>query len=487
MKKLLQNPMLVLMAVIVLTSVLIPTGVKSQNISTKANSYVLIAWNDLGMHCANKYFNNFCVLPPYNNQHAQLVLVGDVSNSPQVLTTGYHTTYEIPGNTYSVGKTDFWTYVNSLFGASLANNVGLTGVGLTGNFLKTSNYFHVEGIPVTPYTDADLVNEHPYQLAFIKAYDTSNNLLTTTQSVIPVSNELSCISSGCHTSEAQILSLHPTVSGFNPANTPIMCANCHKDNALGMAGVAGIPAFSQAMHQFHGDETNDCYKCHPGPNTQCFRDIMHTGGMTCQDCHGSVTNVGNTIENGREAWLQEPDCGATACHGSTYASETGKLFRNSQGHGGMFCSACHGSPHAILPTVQANDNIQNIALQGYAGTLNKCSVCHGVAPTGAGPHGLYASEMEYDAALHNETLLRDISPNPVSETATIGFMLDKNAKVTLQVYNQMGQRVRLLMDKHLNQGSYNVSLNTSNLPAGTYFYTMMVDGRSYSKKMLVVR
>jgi len=98
--------------------------------------------------------------------------------------------------------------------------------------------------------------------------------------------------------------------------------------------------------------------------------------------------VGESISNGRVPWLQEPSCGATQCHGPNYAEEPGKLFRQSRGHGGLFCSACHGEPHAILPSSQANDNAQNIALQGYAGTLNKCEVCHGVVPTGAGPHGI---------------------------------------------------------------------------------------------------
>jgi hypothetical protein len=34
--------------------------------------------------------------------------------------------------------------------------------------------------------------------------------------------------------------------------------------------------------------------------------------------------------------------------------------------------------------------VQNIALQGYAGTLNKCITCHGYVPSGPGPHGLTA-------------------------------------------------------------------------------------------------
>ncbi|MEI6123984.1 MAG: T9SS type A sorting domain-containing protein [Bacteroidota bacterium] len=487
MKKYLLIAIVAVVTAIILSSFFLSIEVKSQPKVAKSAAYIVIAWNDLGMHCSNKNFGNLCVLPPYNNQHAQIIKVGDASNSPEILTTGYHTSYSVPGNTYSVGKTDFWTYANALFGVSHANNIGLTGVGLTGNMSKNGNYFHVEGIPVTPYTDADLVNEHPYQLALVRAYDTLNNLIASTQSVIPVSNELSCVSSGCHSSETQILNLHESVSGFNPTNTPILCANCHQDNALGKPGTAGTPVFSAAIHSFHSDKTTDCYKCHPGPNTQCFRDVMFTQGMVCQDCHGDMANVATTIENGRQAWLQEPDCGNASCHGATYAAETNKLFRNSEGHGGLFCSACHGSPHAILPTNQANDNVQNIALQGYQGTLNNCSTCHGYTPSGSGPHGLFASVIEYKPTVKSETVLYDIFPNPVSSTANISFLLGDKAKVVLQIINNAGQRVRLLLEQSLNQGEYHVNIKTNDLAAGTYYYTLRVGSTQFTKKMLIVK
>jgi hypothetical protein len=453
----------------------------------KTNSYIIIAWNDLGMHCSNKYFGNFAVLPPYNTQHAQALLVGTSTTMPEVITTGYTVTYEIPGNTYSVGKTDFWTYANALFGVTLANNIGLTGVGLTGSmtFSAGENFFHVEGIPVTPYTDANLVTESPYQLALIKLFDGSSNLIASTQSVIPVSNELSCVSAGCHSSEQGILNSHESVPGFNPSVKPILCANCHRDNALGKPGTVGTPAFSEAIHLKHGGITNDCYKCHPGPTTQCFRDVMKADGMTCTDCHGSVTNVGQTIENGRQDWLEEPTCGAVSCHGSNYAPEPSKLYRNSKGHGGMFCSSCHGSPHAILPSLQANDNQQNLALQGYVGTLNKCTVCHGVNPTGAGPHGIMASEIEYQPQPSAENSLYDAFPNPATTNTNIPFDIKKKTDVTLKIYDTKGNVVKLILNRHLLQGSYSVNISTIDLVSGIYFYTLQTEEKTFCKKLVI--
>jgi hypothetical protein len=129
------------------------------NVSLFAQNHVIIGWNDLGMHCSNEDFSTFVVLPPFNNVRAQVIRVGDSLTPPAVVTSPMHVTYEIPGNTYSVGKTNFWDYAYHLFGVNLAPNIGLTGVGLTGSMTPVDNYFLVTGVPITPYQDADLVHE----------------------------------------------------------------------------------------------------------------------------------------------------------------------------------------------------------------------------------------------------------------------------------------------------------------------------------------
>jgi len=380
------------LAIILFISLLFTAFSPEESKSPAIDTYIVLAWNDLGMHCSNMNFENLCILPPYNNHTAQVIKVGSSTSLPLVmgLSSGFSVTYEIPGNTYSVGKTNFWSYDLQLFGVNLPDNVGLTGNGLTGTMIDSNTYFFATGIPITPYTDNNLVTENPYQLTLIKAFNSSNQLIASTQSVIPVSNEMHCVSSGCHSSEMDILERHEEMQGFNINNRPIICANCHADPALGMPGNGEAPSFSEAVHSKHGEFiTTDCYKCHPGPNTQCFRDTMFTAGLTCVTCHGNVAHVAQTIQQSRTPWLQEPSCGAVACHGPNYAENPGKLFRQSRGHGNLYCSACHNSPHAILPTNRPEDNVQNIALQGYRGTLGKCSVCHGYTPTAPGPHGLY--------------------------------------------------------------------------------------------------
>ncbi len=438
------------------------------------------------MHCSGKNYQNLCILPPYNNVKSHVIHRGSATSLPQVITSGVNVTYEIPGNTYSVGKTNFWDYEDQLFGVQLTPDIGLTGVGLTGSFLVAGNVFQVEGIPITPYTDNNLVTEDPYQLGLIKVYDQGNNELASTQPVIPVSNEMSCVSSGCHSSETAILNAHEEEGGFDPNATPILCAECHADNALGLPGHAGLPSLSEAVHSAHGEETNDCYKCHPGPNTQCFRDVMHTGGMICQDCHGSVSNVGQSIANGRQPWLQEPSCGATACHGPNFAEQPGMLFKNSRGHADLYCSTCHGSPHAILPTNNARDNLQNVTLQGYAGILRECSVCHGVNPTGPGPHGVLASVLELKpGTIPERAMLSQNYPNPVSGTTHVPFAIGKACKVKLEIFDQQGKSIHRAMNQYLNPGNYETSFDAGFMSPGIYYVVLIADNTRLSNKMVV--
>ena len=166
---------------------------------------------------------------------------------------------------------------------------------------------------------------------------------------------------------------------------PVLCAECHSSNALGAPGVAGLPSLSKAMHSKHDGKvpntTAGCYNCHPGPSTKCLRDVMSSQyNMGCVDCHGGM---GQVKEN-PNPWLNEPRC--DTCHTDPKYSQNNALFRLSTGHGGLYCEACHDSTHAIATSSQPLDALKFINLQGYAGTLSKCTVCHLTEPGGTTVH-----------------------------------------------------------------------------------------------------
>jgi hypothetical protein len=394
-----------------------PSAAAAPNATAPAtDDYVVLSWNDLGMHCYNRDFQYLAVLPPYNNLWAQVVRRGD---PPVVVTDGVSISYGFPENTFSVGKSNFWQYDLPLFGVDLPPNVGLAGKGLSGDMdlPPGKSYFVAEGIPLTEFRDADYAANpahpapYPYQLATIAVRNTATGqMLTQATTVSPVSTEMHC--DYCHhdggvegiatgSVELNILTLHdkenqdeypPGHTGPLTGRTPILCAECHASNALGLPGASGVPNLSKAMHEKHADKvSNDqdgCYNCHPGPQTKCLRDVMSQRGMDCVDCHGSMEHVSQN----QNPWLNEPRCDSANCHGAQYAQDQA-LYRQSRGHGGLYCEACHDSTHAIAPSREPNDAIKFLDLQGVnlaIGAANRCSVCHTQTPDGPGPHGIRA-------------------------------------------------------------------------------------------------
>jgi len=456
----------------------------------------VLGWNNLGMHCMDNDFSVFCILPPYNTIHAQLV-VGTNSTARLVTNvTNFSITYQAVGdstgstNSTSIGKGNFWQYAGALFGTNLPQNTGLPvptnsfampGPANTPQSLlweTNSIWFAGYGIPITPYDDTQRKNTYPLMRLVAKRIST---VLTNLDIVLPVSDEMDC--RACHGSgtvtnarpsagwvwdpnptrdyRLNILRLHDQLHASSPTytaalasnsynsaglyanvtvnNEPILCAACHKSEALPGSGILNIKPLTEAVHANHAnvtDPTNGqtlnsvnnrsaCYRCHPGSETRCLRGAMGDAiaadgsmAMQCQSCHGNMSAVGAA---GRKGWLDEPNC--QSCHvgvsGNSYgvirftnaltngvlraaADQTfatdpntptngASLFRFSRGHGNLYCSACHGSPHAEFPSANRNDNVTSTQLQGHIGMLSKCDTCHGGNPTfgNGGPHGMH--------------------------------------------------------------------------------------------------
>lgn len=383
--------------VIIISSAITISCTKLNTQPLNTGDYSVFAWNDLGMHCLNPTYDKAVILPPYNNVLVQVIKRG---TTPEIVTAGITVSYRIMNNTSSYNKRSyggFWDFANSLFGISPAHNIGLTGNGLSGNMAVSGDHFIADGLPLVPVDDNGTWN--PFQIAEITVKDNSGTILTQTETTVPTSDEINCAK--CHGTNAfvDILSKHDSEHGTNLSNsTPVLCASCHPSPALGIN--TGTQMFlSQALHGSHSDRGASCYDCHPGTSTKCNRSLAHNGNNAtdgnCTTCHGTMANVASTIASGRTPWASEPEC--VTCHTGVTGVSTGTtLYRNSKGHGNVYCSACHGSPHAMYPSRETADNFQPKQYQGVTSkvkTIGSCGVCHsssrGESDSGefAGTHG----------------------------------------------------------------------------------------------------
>jgi hypothetical protein len=371
--------------VMLLAGILIVTSCQKEESSAPIinSDYVVFAWNDLGMHCLNPTYDELVILPPYNTVIAQVVKRG---NPPQIVTAGITLEYSLVNNSYSYGKRQyggFWTYFTDLFGGTApAEDIGLTGTALTGNMTLKTDHFTAEGMPVVPVNDAGTWD--PYQVIEIQVKDGSGNLLATTRATVPTSDEINCAkchSGGTSSVFTNILQAHDDKEGTSlVSQKPVLCADCHGSPALGTSGPGTSGKYlSQALHGSHASRDAECYDCHPGSTTKCSRSLAHMGTAgdgNCTTCHGDMAQVASSISSGRVPWQTEPKC--ATCHNTTDGVDTQTaLYRNSSGHGDLYCSACHGSPHAMYPSRESKDNYQpNQYMGSNIKTIGSCGVCH---------------------------------------------------------------------------------------------------------------
>ncbi len=373
--------------------------------------YVLLVWNDLGMHCISDNDKYFSFLPPANTLWAQLIKRGE---KPEIVNDNVVIEYEVEdGYRNPQDHVDFWEYAEKVYGAKLEPGTGLAGKMVYGEMDPTiNNAFVAHMIPVTPYQDNGVFN--PYPLFTVTAKDKNTGaVLVSTKTVAPTSTEMGC--RNCHgggwkvnnysgvadKTAMNILAVHDRISGTTLLEDalngqPRLCQSCHMDPAVGAPGRKNIMNFSSSMHGFHanyltGMQDDACNLCHPGSprgNTTCFRGRHKLMGLNCISCHGNLEDHALALLKNEELcykpsatkiranlkprmadsyamiqpripWLQEPDC--LGCHRdfdikqfkhrpnafNDWAAGFNALYRNRTDQQGVMCVACHGSPHAV--------------------------------------------------------------------------------------------------------------------------------------------
>jgi len=78
-------------------------------------------------------------------------------------------------------------------------------------------------------------------------------------------------------------------------------------------------------------------------------------------------------------------------------------------------------------------------------------------------------------------------PNPFNPVTTISYDLPKESKVTLIVYDILGNEVRTMVNENMPAGRYRYQLNASNLTSGIYFYRIYAGEFRQTKKMMILK
>jgi N-methylhydantoinase B/oxoprolinase/acetone carboxylase alpha subunit len=76
-------------------------------------------------------------------------------------------------------------------------------------------------------------------------------------------------------------------------------------------------------------------------------------------------------------------------------------------------------------------------------------------------------------------------PNPFNPTTVIRANVPSDGRITIAVFDILGQAVDVLLDDVRPAGTYEVSFNGSDKASGMYFYRLTAGGMTTTKKMML--
>lgn len=78
-------------------------------------------------------------------------------------------------------------------------------------------------------------------------------------------------------------------------------------------------------------------------------------------------------------------------------------------------------------------------------------------------------------------------PNPFNASTTIRYWIPQRTRVLLEVFNVLGQRVKVLVDRTQEQGEYFVTWHPDNLASGLYIYRLSTSEETVIRRMMLIK
>jgi hypothetical protein len=77
-------------------------------------------------------------------------------------------------------------------------------------------------------------------------------------------------------------------------------------------------------------------------------------------------------------------------------------------------------------------------------------------------------------------------PNPSEGAVQVQFKIAEESDVNLSLYNEVGQLVQNILDKHMPVGNYKYSVDLERLPDGVYILTLKTEKQVLDSKLLII-
>jgi len=136
---------------------------------------------------------------------------------------------------------------------------------------------------------------------------------------------------------------------------------------------------------------------------------------------------------------------------------------------------------AIPVVISENDSFR-MWYGGYDGF--KFLTGHAISPDTTTYTGLNARSNQ---SIPKNFQLYQNHPNPFNPITTIEFDLPNSAKVTLKIFNLLGEKVATLLSSDMLSGHHSTRWEARNYPSGIYYYQIQAGQYRNAKKMILIK
>jgi hypothetical protein len=105
---------------------------------------------------------------------------------------------------------------------------------------------------------------------------------------------------------------------------------------------------------------------------------------------------------------------------------------------------------------------------------------------------VFVTDVAGDISTLKDFSLSQNFPNPFNPTTKINYQISMPSKVSIKVFDVLGNEIATLVDEYKSVGNYGVSFDASKLTSGLYFYKLEAKSNNKNifrevRKMLLIK
>jgi len=263
-------------------------------------------------------------------------------------------------------------------------------------------------------------------------------------------------------------------------NSWISCSLGIPDTSIAIVSLA----FNSFGHIFAGTVTGNVYR------STNNGDNWTPTSLSCSNAHRILIDDLDYIYVGAYGMYRSTDDGAnwdTINNGastwevhSIAINSLGFIFRGTYEH--VYRSTNYGDKWTDISTGLPNQYVESLVIDPS-----------GLAFAGTWGNGVFRStylttEVENDLSKVPDAYnLSQNYPNPFNPTSKIIYSLPIANHVIIKLFDNLGRELQTLVNEYKNEGNYTISINSSELASGIYYYRMQAGKFFETKKLVVIK